>query len=314
MRKILVTAISGNVSNGILKALAETGDRLYGCDVYEYPVGMDRVTEYWRSDFASSENYVENLLDQCIRRGITHLIPVNEQEIMRISENKEVFEKNHIKVLINKKKIVSSFLDKLATYDMLKDIEGVEVPKTYRYGEFQEDGKPYLMKLRQSCGSKFLKIVHTKAEIEACNLGEEEYIIQEFLEDADEEYTIGCFSNGTRTDTITFRRKLEHGYTSFVELAEDREFCLIGERIAGKVGLEGSINIQLRRKEGKYKIFEINPRISGTVYFRHMLGFRDVIWWLNMADGKPEYNYEKIYSRAIGLRELSEKFVVMEKQ
>ena len=48
--------------------------------------------------------------------------------------------------------------------------------------------------------------------------------------------------------------------------------------IADKINLSGSINIQLRKKGERVAIFEINPRFSSTVKFRHMMGFEDVIW------------------------------------
>ena len=77
MRKILVTAISGDVSNGILKILRETGDEIYGCDINDYPVAMDKVKQFWKSDLALSPEYIENLILKCKELGITHLIPVN---------------------------------------------------------------------------------------------------------------------------------------------------------------------------------------------------------------------------------------------
>ena len=66
MRRILVTAISGDVANGILKILSETEDEIYGCDVNDYPVGMDKTKAYWKSDYAVSNCYVNNLLKKCI--------------------------------------------------------------------------------------------------------------------------------------------------------------------------------------------------------------------------------------------------------
>lgn len=312
MRKILVTAIGGNVGNGILKVLQDTEDIIYGCDVYDYPTGMDKVSECWKSKFAVSDNYIEDLLYQCLKRGITHVIPVNESEILKISKEKGMFEEHNIKVVINKNEIIESFLDKKATYDCLKNIDGIEVPKTYVYNEFIEDGSEYIIKLRHSCGSKFLKRVHTKEEFDKLCLKEDDYVIQEYLKEEKEEYTIGVFSNGKRIETIAFRRKLEHGYTSFIKLIEDKHLKELGKKIANNIGLKGCINIQLRKDKDRYKIFEINPRISGTVYFRHMLGFQDVLWWLNFIDGNEEYQFENKYHRAIGLRELTEKFVVLE--
>ncbi len=312
MRKILVTAISGNVSNGILKALRESEDKVYGCDIYDYPVGMDKVQEYWKSDMAVSEEYIPNLLLKCKEYGITHLIPVNEFEIKAINGNAELFHNAGIKLMINSPFVINNFLDKYKTIRYLQEIEKICVPKTYTYDEFVEDGNQYFVKLTNSCGSKYSKIITTKAELDELNLQKDEYVIQEYLSNSDEEYTVGVFSNGTDVSTIIFKRKLEHGYTSFVELVQDKDIDAEAKMIAERIGLKGYINIQLRKQRGKNYIFEINPRISGTVYFRHMLGFTDVLWWLDLLDGKNDFSYRCNYKTAIGMRELTEKFVVLE--
>lgn len=312
MRKILVTAISGNVSNGILKILKETDDEVYGCDIYDYPVGMDKVKVCMKSIPAVRVEYIKDILDKCRQYGITHLIPVNETEIQAISDNIERFNQKNIKVLINRRGIIDIFLDKYSTVKCLSDIEGVFVPKSYLYSEFVEDGNQYIVKLKNSCGSKFLKLIKSREELDEFPYEKENYIIQEYLDDGDNEFTVGCFSNGTDISTIIFRRKLEHGYTSFVELVQNDEISSIARKIASAIDLHGYINIQMRKYKESYYIFEINPRISGTVYFRHMLGFRDVIWWLDMLDG-VEYQYTPEYKKAIGMRELNEKFLVLER-
>lgn len=311
MRKILVTAISGNVSNGILKILNHTEDNIYGCDINDYPVGMDKVENYWKSEPAVAPSYIDGLLEKCSEYGITHLIPVNESEIKVISENREKFKKNNIKVVINDTFIVNTFLNKYATFQYLNNIEGICVPKTYQYSEFHEEGKEYIVKLNHSCGSKYFEIVRSKDEAEALSLKDDEYVIQEYLKNSNEEYTVGVFSDGNKVHVITFKRKLQHGYTSFVELVQDEEIEKEAKIIAEKINLKGCINIQLRKQDGKNYIFEINPRISGTVYFRYMLGFNDVMWWLDLLDGRLDPQYVCQYRTAIGMRELSEKFVLL---
>lgn len=311
MRKILVTAISGNISNGILKILLETEDEVYGCDIYDYPVGMDKVLAYWKSDLASSPKYIENLIHNCKKYGITHLIPVNENEIRKINKNKELFNKNQIRVMINSFSIIDTFLDKYHTYQFLSTLDNIHVPKSYRYNEFVEDGKSYIVKLNNSCGSKFLKIIKTKQELEEIAINHDDYIIQQYLENSEEEYTVGVYSNGIKISIIIFRRKLQYGYSSFVELMHIDQIKKEAESIAKAIGLKGYINIQLRKQNDKNYIFEINPRISGTVYFRHLLGFKDVIWWLDLMDSNSNYQYLEKYKTAIGIRELNEKFVVL---
>lgn len=314
MRNILVTAISGDVANGILKILQNTEDNVFGCDVYDYPVGMDRVVKWWKIDFASDENYIPNLISKCIENNITHIIPVNEKEISEIKKNIDLFQRKNIKVVINDGKIIDTFLDKYLTYKYLSDIKGVNVPKTFEIDEYVEDGREYILKLRNACGSKYIRKISSREELSDLPYPEGEFILQEYLPDEGQEYTVGVFSDGENVNTIIFRRKLKDGYSAFVEYVEDDTISNMAIQIAHNIKLKGYINIQLRKKRGLNYIFEINPRISGTVVFRDMLGFRDVIWWLDLTDGKRVPEYEKKWKRAIGIRELNEKYVVQEEK
>lgn len=97
-------------------------------------------------------------------------------------------------------------------------------------------------------------------------------ILQEYIESA-EEYTVGVFRQKETVSVISFLRQL---------------------------------------RDGRYYIFEINPRISGTVRFRHMLGFTDVLWWLDLLDGITVDPWKSAYKRAVGIRELNEKFLILE--
>ena len=49
-------------------------------------------------------------------------------------------------------------------------------------------------------------------------------------------------------------------------------------KLAEKLHLIGSINVQLRMRENDPVVFEINPRFSSTVLFRHLFGFKDLEW------------------------------------
>ena len=57
--------------------------------------------------------------------------------------------------------------------------------------------------------------------------------------------------------------------------------------VTNTLDLRGSINIQLRFTSEGPRIFEINPRFSSTIYFRHAVGFQDLIWSVNDALGLP---------------------------
>ena len=79
-------------------------------------------------------------------------------------------------------------------------------------------------------------------------------------------------------------------YAEVVENYEIKKLCI---DIADKLNLVGSINIQLRILNNKATIFEINPRFSSTVLFRHSIGFSDLVWSLIEAENKIVPSYEE---------------------
>lgn len=325
MRKILVTAVSGDIANGILKILQEQDAELYGCDVNSIAAGMDRVKKFWQSRYAVEEGYTEELLGKCLEYGITHLIPVNEREIEVVSDNRKLFEEHGIKIVIQDERILDICLDKYKTAQLLTD-NGFDVPGTYVNPCLIEvDGSSYICKPRKSNGSKGIQI-YSAGEIADIkkryyadetafnnindNIQGEDCVYQRYI-DSDEEYTIGVFRDIAVINTIAFRRELKNGYSNIVKLSNAGEYAELAIRIAKLLNLKGYINIQLRKKDDRLYIFEINPRISGTVRFRHMLGFTDVLWWLDMLDNiaVPEFRCE--YNEAVGIRELNEKYVIL---
>jgi len=310
-RVILVTAIGGDVGHSVLKCLYNKNESLIGCDMKPYPVGMDLVEELFISLPASDINYSSHLLEQCKKYGVTHLIPISEPEIKVISNYRELFEDINIKVCINNKEIIQCCLDKYYTAKKLRGI-GLDVPDFYKAEDFVPNGKKHIVKLRSSWGSKLLKVITTREELdEIYSATSESLIIQEFIDEPENEYTVGVFCDGNEVRVITFKRKLQGGFTKFVELSNDETIKRDAIIAAQEFRLVGSFNIQLRKSNGKNYIFEINPRLSGTVHFRHLLEFEEVLWWLDILDHEELNQYINNYTTAIGIREMNEKYLLI---
>lgn len=306
----MVTAISGDIGNGILKILHEENNcRLFGCDVNELAVGMDLVEVFWKCKYADEAGYIEELLEKCKEHGITHLIPVNEREIEVIGNARECFRNIGVELVMQSEEVLQIFLDKYCTVMFLKE-HGFDVPATWlRLEDIRGKGGKYICKPRKSNGSKNIFVFHegeTVSEEKTRNC-----VLQEFIE-SEEEYTVGVFCHNKNMNVIAFKRELKNGYSNKVEFVEDENIDKLACRLVQILKMEGYFNIQLRKAGGKYYIFEVNPRISGTVRFRHMLGFCDVLWWLDILDGKAIWQYKCPYRRAVGIRELNEKYLIKE--
>lgn len=303
-RRILVTAISGDIANGVLHILRDAGvEFLVGTDINEYAVGMDQVDVFHRCRLAVDEGYVEEMAELCRRHGITHMIPVNEREIEVLSPVREKFEAMGVKMVLQSPEVLSICLDKFRTAEFLR-AAGVDVPAVVdpRQAAVPGAGHGYIVKPRKSNGSKGIR------RVEAVTDCAEDEIVQEYI--PGDEYTVGVFSDGTVTNVVKFKRQLKNGMSHLVELSHDESIEATARKVAKAFGLRGYVNVQLRRFEGRNYVFEINPRISGTVRFRHMLGFCDVLWWLDLLDGKAAPSYEDAYEQAVGIREMSDKYLV----
>lgn len=302
---ILVTAIGGNVATGIIRCLNDYKLSIIGCDINEYPMGIDLVKKFYRVPLAIDDTYIPTILDICDKNEITHIIPVNEVEIRVINHHRELFKEHGIHVIIQSPNILDICFDKYLCSNVLAEL-GVNVPQSMLPTEFIEDGDTYIAKLRTSSGSKLVKIISTKRELDELELQyPDQILVQQYISGENQEYTIGVFSDGCDVRSISFKRDLQHGYSSKIELVHDESLSALANTVAKGLNLVGSINIQLRKMNGRNYVFEINPRLSGTVHFRHLLGFQDAVWWYNLVSNYPLPPYINKYHKAIGIREIN---------
>ena len=137
-------------------------------------------------------------------------------------------------------------------------------------------------------------------------------IVQEYLPGEDNEYTAGLFKHGETIHTITFKRILAPGgFSQQVELVTEESINEFPKELAGQLDFQGSINVQFRLTHRGCIPFEINPRFSSTVYFRHRFGFKDVKWWLDLYEGRP-VSYTPVFTAGIGVKKFSEAFFDMQ--
>ncbi len=74
--------------------------------------------------------------------------------------------------------------------------------------------------------------------------------------------------------------------TGWAKIIDDEEISQMCEAIANGLNLRGSMNVQLRLTDQGPRVFEINPRFSSTTAMRHLIGFSDVLWSLDEAEGQ----------------------------
>jgi carbamoyl-phosphate synthase large subunit len=312
---IAISGVGGVIGYGIIKSIHSStkfgASRIIGIDCNPDAVGLYLCDKHYIAGLVSSPGYIDSLLDICHKEAIDLLIPVVEDELLPIHDNMRRFEEIGTKVMIQPRKVVEIFGDKYLSSVNLRN-SGIAAPETVLFKPENTDmimdlkekyGFPLIIKPRYGRGSRGLFIIKTVKQLDAYMdiLINEQYVIQEYLGNDDQEYTCAVFKTPTMKEPymIILKRQLNNGTTVSAEVTFDDTLTKICKDIINMTPIEGSLNIQARKKNNTPYAFDINTRYSSTTYIRTMCGFNDVHMGIeyflnNRIDDAPKIKKEKI--------------------
>lgn len=298
---MLATGCGDDIAISLARIARESGavPRLIGCDMRADHPGPAFFDQCVQVPPARDPGYLDALESVIRAHDVDLVVPTSEAEIGCLHAAGALERFAGVTVVAANGRAVETGLDKYSTYETLS-ARGLGVPWTRIVGEQAPASLPCILKPRRGQGSKGLRLIETESDV--TNFGETRAgdLWQELLLPEDEEYTCGLYrGQGRETRMLVFRRRLQGGITVEAEVVDVAPFEVLLDGIADALELEGSVNVQLRRSSGEPKVFEINPRFSSTVAFRHKLGFRDFIWSLLERRG---LNIESYCPPAVGTR------------
>ena len=284
-RNILVTGCGGDIGQSIGKILNKSDfiDNLYGCDISNKNAGRFIFKNFNISIPCSDERYLEYIENFINEKNIDFVIPTSEPELRYFLRTNNLKNIGRAKLILANKQALSIGFDKLKTAHYLKEIS-LPYPNTFLVKNYEFKGVPIIMKSRTGSGSSSVLLIDNEIDYKFFSSKNPEYIVQEYLNNKNGEFTCGLFrdQNG-KIRSISFKRELSGGYSVFGEVIENSHITTLLSKLATNLNLRGSINVQLRITKKGPVIFEINPRFSSTVLFRHLLGFKDLKWSLEDA-------------------------------
>ncbi|TPV35970.1 ATP-grasp domain-containing protein [Paucihalobacter ruber] len=302
---ILVTGCGGDIGQSLGKILLKSDytKTLYGIDISDKNAAQFIYPNFSVGLRFTDESYLHQLKTFIKNNSIDIVIPIAEPELRYFSEQNILDTIGSAKMITASSKALEVGFDKYKTAQFLK-AEGFPFPKT----QLAQDLKtlelfPVILKSRTGSGSKDIHKINSMEEFSFYTRNNvEDYVVQEHITDKNGEFTCGLFrsSKGEIRSQI-FKRELLSGYSGYGEVVENKTITSLLEELAVKIDLVGSINVQLRLTESLPMIFEINPRFSSTVLFRHLFGFEDLIWsiedrlGLELSDNRKNVVGRKFY-------------------
>ncbi len=290
---ILVLGMGSNVSQGIVKALRnikELSIKIIGACISKSSVGLYMCDSAMISPLAKDATFLPWYVETCRVNKIDMVFTGVEEIIDVLVRNRKFIEKEcTAKFPYPGKEAWEIGLDKYCTCQWMKN-HGIPYPDFALASDdlgvenlIERVGFPLIVKPRKGKSSAGIRKVSSADALKGI-VGNTDDIIQEYIGDKDNEYTVGCYysKSGELKSMMTMHRYLKNGSTAMAEIVRDEKIEGIITRISENIFMAGPVNFQLRYKMDDTPVcFEWNVRYSGTTAMRNHFGFRDVeaaIW------------------------------------
>ena len=286
---ILILGMGGNVSQGIMTALklSQIPCRIIGACVSSESLGLYFCDTSYISPYAKDESFIPWVIDTCNRENIDIIFSGVEENIEALERNRDLLNNTKSIFISASHHYLAIGNNKLKTCQWLKENhchypkfaasdDSVQVERLVK-----EVGFPLLSKPMIGKGSLGIMVINNQQEL--LTVPQNNYVLQEYLGDSNNEYTVGTYRNkaGILDKMIICKRHLKYGTTFKAEIVHDELIEEECRNIASKFKVNGPLNIQLRMHHEKPVCFELNVRFSGTTPLRARWGYNDVAGMIN---------------------------------
>lgn len=309
-----VTGTGSLIGQGIIKSIKNSklskNYNVIGFDYFEDTVGSfwcDKnyiLPDFYRK-IVSEEEWISELIEKILDENLHILFIGVDFELVPLSINKKNIEDiTGCQLMVSDLKAINTGNDKYLTYEFLKN-NGLNYPKTFLPDNCDYDQLtwPIIIKPRQGARSRGVYEIKNKNELISKIDAVSNPIVQEKIGDKFSEYTCGIiYFDGDLKQMIVLKRSLKDGNTYISEHRKDfkKNIYEYVEKISHVLKPFGSCNLQIRiDSNGIPKLFEINPRHSGTTYIRSLFGYNEVIFILKYILENKSIEFNLIEGKVI---------------
>jgi len=290
----------------------------------------------------NSKNYIEKIIDICLRQNIKIIIPGIDDEVLLFSRNLKKFNQEGIVVIISHEPLLNLVRDKALSTEKLNQFANIFVKSFTNKKEFlnaldnKEVSYPVIAKPSGGSASAGVHIILDNSDLEKIP---KTHIIQEIARPHKDDINFELFQklvvkkinpqvseisiqlvaskNGNIIGKMASFNRLKNGVpTEIIPYENSAIWDEIDKLIPHLIslGFKGPLNLQGRITDDGLKIFEINARFTGITGLRAVMGFNEVEAciksWLDLP--KKDIILQLNYS-VFGIRQFKNKIIYKDK-
>lgn len=237
--------------------------------------------DYFQVPRLSDPKYIEKLMELCQTWQIKLIIPTIDTELMLLSKNKALLEKNNIAVVISSTDFIEKCRDKRIIHDFFKS-HSIAVAKEYSKQDF-----PYPMFIKPSDGSRSVDtyLIRSKDDLREKHFSNDKMMFLEYLDHkVYDEYTCDLYYGKDHLLKCAVpRKRLEtrDGEVSKGLTTRNALVPYLKENLGFIEGAVGCVTAQFfmdgKKVPAIYGI-EINPRFGGGYPLSYLAGANFPKW------------------------------------
>lgn len=291
--RILVTGVGRRVElmQAFREAASNMGIKLIivGADMAGTAPALS-YCDYYRTVCAMKDpDYINQLLKICVEESIDLVMPTIDTDLLVLSENRERFERNDIRVMISAPDKIAICRDKNYTSDFFVSC-GLLAPKPCNDYRLYEGPFPCFIKPKDGSSSINAFKVESAETLPAYAERVGDYIIQPFIEGTEYTVDIFCDFDGNPVFiTPRIRMAVRSGEVLKTKIVDDAKIIEECTKLIAEFKPVGPITVQLIRQDstGDDYYIEINPRYGGGAPLSMKAGARSVETVLQLLCGLP---------------------------
>ena len=266
--------------------------RVITTDCSPYAAGLYASDAHYIVPLMHSNEYIPALLDICRKEQISVIVPLNEEELFVISENRNQFEALGILINLSSIDVLKICKDKLLFSEVMGS-NGIPHVNTIKLSDYKEGSSfasyPLMAKPQNGAASIGNTVINSFSDFDRIpDSMKKNYILQPYLEGI--EYGVDVYVDFISGEIIQIFMKekisMRNGETEKSKAVFIDEIADLVKQVVNAVKPKGVIDFDILYANNQYSVLEVNPRFGGGYSHAALCGVDYPAFLATNASGK----------------------------